>query len=39
LLPGISVAPVGFSSGPPYVASPGQALSVGISASQTASSP
>src|ERR1035438_5531301 len=33
---GISVAPVGFSSGPPYVASPGQALSVGISASQTA---
>src|ERR1035437_9987091 len=33
---GISVAPVGFSSGPPYVASPGQALSVGISASQAA---
>jgi DNA-binding beta-propeller fold protein YncE len=33
---GISVAPVGSSSGPPYFASPGQALSVGISASQDA---
>jgi IPT/TIG domain-containing protein len=33
---GISVASVGFSSGPPYVASPGQGLSVGITASQAA---
>jgi DNA-binding beta-propeller fold protein YncE len=33
---GISVAPVGFSSGPPYVASPGQGLSLGITASQAA---
>jgi hypothetical protein len=33
---GIGVAPVGFSSGPPYIASPGQGLSVGVSASQAA---
>lgn len=32
----MSVAPVGFSTGPPYVAAPGLAVSVGITASQAA---